>query len=138
MSTLVAIAFVTLLADGSNARPVPWLGMGFNWYGAGNGRRVLHVERLAAGGPAERAGMRIGDVIVSVGRRPIDFGDELEFLLYLADRAPSERLRFGVLRSGQRIDVIVTLGVMPPASRPGWERSIAVARHRRQEALRRQ
>ena len=57
-----------LLTQGrSSAPPRPWIGVYAGEVGGG-----LLVTRLAAGGPAARAGIAEGDVILAVGDRPVD------------------------------------------------------------------
>jgi serine protease Do len=64
-----------------------------------------------AGGPAQRAGIRPGDLITSLEGRPIPGAGELSHELGL--RKPGEVVRFGVLRSGCSRVMAVLLGRMP-------------------------
>src|SRR2546430_11929864 len=61
-----------MLQTGRARRPShPWLGM----YTTEAGKRLV-VAGLAPGGPAERAGMKIGDVVVEVANgRPASLAD---------------------------------------------------------------
>jgi S1-C subfamily serine protease len=55
-----------LIADGRNQGPAkPWLGITTEEV-----RGHLFVSRVAAGGPAEKAGVRKGDIVVGVGGAP--------------------------------------------------------------------
>jgi S1-C subfamily serine protease len=70
------------------------------------------VIDVAPDGPAERAGIRPGDVIVGIGDREVtedqDVRDEL------IDRRPGQRVRVAVVHAGGgRDSVAVTLGVRP-------------------------
>jgi len=94
----------------------------------------MKIQKVTAGGPAERAGLRPGDVVTMVQDGPADFGDDLDFLLFLGQRRPGERLTFGVLREGVFVRVPVMLGLMPEAARPKWEQALEMARRRRIEA----
>jgi serine protease Do len=69
------------------------------------GARVRAVER---GSPAERSGLREGDVIVSVdGAR---LGRESDLPRMIASRPPGTRTAIGIVREGARRTIAVTLG----------------------------
>lgn len=69
------------------------------------------VTDVEAGGPAQRAGIRPGDLITSLEGRPIPHAGELSHELGL--RKPGELVRFGILRGGCSRVVAVLLGRMP-------------------------
>jgi serine protease Do len=69
------------------------------------GARVATVER---GSPAERAGLREGDVIVSVDGAPLARENNLPRMV--ASRPPGTRMTIGIVRNGARRTVDVTLG----------------------------
>jgi len=92
-----------LLKTGRSARaPRPWLGL----YATEAGARLV-VAGLAPGGPAEKAGVKIGDVIVNVaGDQPPTLADlwrrvwrtgppgtEVPMKLFRKDRAVDARIR---------------------------------------------
>jgi len=131
---LLVAALAMPAAGQQAARPLAWLGMGYTWMEPANGRRPMKIQKVTAGGPAERAGLRPGDVVTMVQDGPADFGDDLDFLLFLKQRRPGERLAFGVLRDGKLVRVPVVLGRMPEAARPKWEQALEMARRRRIEA----
>lgn len=66
-------------------------------FGASHG---VVVDSVESGGPAARAGLRLGDVIVSIGRRQVDNGNQL--LNIVSNTAPGRRLRVEYLRGGKR------------------------------------
>ncbi|MCS6799760.1 MAG: Do family serine endopeptidase [Myxococcota bacterium] len=70
-----------------------------------SGRRGALVSSVVAGGPAERAGVRPGDVIVSVGGRPIEEGRDL--LREVLRRRVGETVELGLVRGGQNITLRV-------------------------------
>jgi len=74
-------------------------------YGFKNG--VL-VQSVQPGGPAERAGLRGGDIIVSVDGRNIKDGDDL--VNEITTRHPGSTIRIGYLRDGKPADASVTIG----------------------------
>ncbi len=70
---------------------------------AESGAIVLEVER---GSPADRAGLRPGDVIVAVDGRPVEAVEGV--LAALRRSGGGDRLRLTVVRGGARRDVAVT------------------------------
>ena len=75
---------------------------------AGVGARVLEVVER---GPAARAGLRGGDVIVSVAGRAVRDPDAVATAI--ADRRPGTRVAIEYRRAGSRRSVEVRLGVRP-------------------------
>jgi putative serine protease PepD len=84
-----------------------FLGIGVATVTAG-GVLVASVEK---GGPADKAGIRPGDVIVSVDGRPTPSTDELTTVL--AGLKPGQKVPVTLVRNGQRMTVTVTLGELP-------------------------
>lgn len=113
------------------------------YFEAPRDRGVL-VSRVEPGSPADRAGVRVGDVIVRLGdvvaRHPRDVVRE-------ALRAPSgEPLEIEVVRKGRRRTLSVTpegpprpyINPMDPESWREWQRRMEEALGRGSEELRRQ
>jgi 2-alkenal reductase len=69
------------------------------------------IQDVEANGPAARAGIRAGDVIVSVGGRPVSEGNSLQRLLL--QHKPGDTVSFEVLRGETTEDLSVTLGTRP-------------------------
>jgi serine protease Do len=74
-------------------------------YGFKNG--VL-VGEIQPGGPAEKAGLKAGDIISTVDGRQIKDGDDL--VNEIASRRPGSSVRLGYLREGKQADATVTIG----------------------------
>ncbi|HSB16576.1 MAG TPA: Do family serine endopeptidase [Bryobacteraceae bacterium] len=74
-------------------------------YGAKEGAFVQKVE---SGSPADKAGLREGDVIVSMNGKPIRSGDDL--VNGVADAEIGSEATLGLLRDGKKRDVKVTIG----------------------------
>jgi serine protease Do len=74
-------------------------------YGFKNG--VL-VQAVQPGGPAEKAGLKPGDIITSIDGRSIKDGDDL--VNEIASRRPGSNIRMGYLRDGKPADTTVTIG----------------------------
>jgi serine protease Do len=74
-------------------------------YGAGAGG--VTVSDVTAGSPAERAGIKVGDTIVSVDGKPVKNGDEL--VSDIASRKPGTKVTLGFVRNGKKQDATVTV-----------------------------
>ncbi len=74
-------------------------------YGFKNG--VL-VQKVKPGGPAEKAGLKSGDIITTIDGRAIKDGDDL--VNEIASRRPGSTIRLGYLRDGKQADTTVTIG----------------------------
>jgi len=84
----------------------PWLGVG-----TVAGTSGAEVEQVTAGSPAQRAGLRAGDVIASVDGRAVREPDDIAQAI--ADRAPGDRIELTVRASGGERTVQVELGTRP-------------------------
>jgi len=74
-------------------------------YGAGNGG--VTVSNVVAGSPADQAGLKVGDTIVSSDGKPIHTGDDL--VSDIAARKPGSKVNIGFLRNGKKQDASVTV-----------------------------
>jgi serine protease Do len=74
-------------------------------YGFKNG--VL-VQQIQPGGPAEKAGIKVGDIITTVDGRNIKDGDDL--VNEITSRRPGSTIRLGYVRDGKQADTTVTIG----------------------------
>ena len=68
-------------------------------------------EAVVPDGPAAKAGVKQGDIIVAIDGQAIDTEHPLDSVL--TQFAPGETVTLGVLRDGQKVEVQVTLGVRP-------------------------
>jgi serine protease Do len=66
------------------------------------------VQEVQPGGPAEKAGLKPGDIITSIDGRSIKDGDDL--VNEIASRRPGSNIRLGYLRDGKPVDTTVTIG----------------------------
>jgi S1-C subfamily serine protease len=69
------------------------------------------IVAVTSGGPADRAGLRPGDVIKSAGGTPTPDTQALAGVLAAAD--PGDQVTLSVTRGGQDMDVKLTLGQLP-------------------------
>jgi S1-C subfamily serine protease len=75
------------------------------------GANGAHVNTVAPGGPAERAGIHPDDVIVSLDGKAINSMNELiEFLL---QKNVGDRVVVGLIRGGKHLNIDVTLAARP-------------------------
>ena len=74
-------------------------------YGFKNG--VL-VQEVQSGGPADKAGIKPGDIITTVDGRSIKDGDDL--VNEIASLRPGSTIRMGYVRDGKPLDTTVTIG----------------------------
>lgn len=73
-----------------------------------SGVLISQVER---GGPADRAGVKLGDVLVAVNDAPV--ADSTGMLNLVAALSPGSRARLRLLRERSAMDVTVTVGRRP-------------------------
>jgi serine protease Do len=74
-------------------------------YGIKNG---VMVQKVEPGGPAEKAGLKDGDVITTIDGRSIKDGDDL--VSEIASRRPGSSIRLGYMRDDKAADTTVTIG----------------------------
>src|SRR5690606_24049191 len=70
---------------------------------------------IVSGGPAARAGLKVGDVIVSVGEQLVD--DPNAFNYRFATNAPGGRIELGIVRGGRESKLAVPLETAPDLPR---------------------
>jgi S1-C subfamily serine protease len=79
------------------------------------------IVAVTSGGPADRAGLRPGDVIQAVGRTPTP--DTPALARALAAARPGQAVMVSITRDGRAVTVQVTLGELPgawPPRRSPW------------------
>jgi serine protease Do len=137
MNRRLATSIVAILIAGaalaSETNP-GWLGMVIRWSPDSEGRRTMVVVSTHPKGPAAAGGVLAGDIIQTINGQKPDFGDDLDFLLFLAARVPGERLKVGIVREGKKQTVTVTVAALPAANRDAWNRGLAQAKRKRLRA----
>ncbi|HWH73982.1 MAG TPA: trypsin-like peptidase domain-containing protein [Methylibium sp.] len=81
--------------------------------GAAAGAALVAMQR---GGPAERAGLRAGDTVVSINGKEI--GDTTALINETAALSPGTQAQFRILRGREVVSVAVELGQRPVARKP--------------------
>jgi serine protease Do len=66
------------------------------------------VQQVQPGGPADKGGIKAGDIITTIDGRSIKDGDDL--VNDIASRRPGSSIRLGFLRDGKQTDATVTVG----------------------------
>jgi len=66
------------------------------------------VQQVQPGGPADKAGLKQGDIITTIDGRNIKDGDDL--VNEIASRRPGSSIRLGFMRDGKPNDATVTIG----------------------------
>ena len=80
----------------------------------GQGAIIAGVMR---GGPADKAGVKPGDVLMEVGGKPVN--DSSGMLNLIAQLKPGEKAGLKLLRAGRNVDLAVVIGKRPkPQRRP--------------------
>jgi len=75
------------------------------------------VKQVESGGPAERAGIRDGDVIRAFNGTPVDNGNTLRNKV--AETKPGTEVSLTIFRDGREQELRVVLGEFMPASENG-------------------
>ncbi len=92
-----------LIASGSSLTPVIGVSLDPAYRGSG-----ALIDTVNPGGPAERAGLVAGDVIIAVDGQPVDTAEDL--IIAIRDNAPGDTIELTVLGGGAEFVVAVRLG----------------------------
>lgn len=92
-----------IIATGDSNTPI--IGVVLNTAYVGEG---AEVGELTAGGPAEEAGIRVGDVITELNGRQV--ADSTELVVAIRSYAPGESVEINLERNGQQQTVTLILG----------------------------
>ena len=79
------------------------------------GETGLLVTSLYRNGPAHRAGMQPGDVLLSIDGKKT--ADSREVLMQISSHKPGDKIRVEVLREGKKIVLEALAGERPQAQR---------------------
>jgi serine protease Do len=66
------------------------------------------VQSVSPNGPAQQAGIQVGDAITSINGKPINTGDEL--VNEISETAPGTKVKLGVVRDKKPMDITATIG----------------------------
>lgn len=118
---MVKTVMASLIDNGKVTRG--WLGVGiqnltedlaqsFN-YPSSEGALVGHIDQ---NGPAKKAGLQQGDIIIQIGSEKMKNVNQLRN--YVAGVAPGKTLDVVVIRDGKKVTTAVTIGELPNQSSP--------------------
>lgn len=112
--------------------------LGVDLPGKAPGHQAVSVQQVLDDTPAQRVGLRAGDLIVGVDEvklMPADpderrqFGVGIvqshavsRFSAYIKSRQPDDKVTLHLLRGGKAMDVDVVLTKLPPENDPDWDR----------------
>ena len=77
------------------------------------GRPGIVVAGLFRGGPAQQAGLQLGDVILTIDGE--EAGDGRRSMNQVARTRPGQKVRLQVLRAGEVVTLEAEVGVRPPS-----------------------
>ena len=97
------------LKTGQGPAPVAFLGVSTTETQDGSGG--AQVVNLVSGGPAQKAGIAVGDLIVTFDGKPVSSADTLSGLVQA--RQPGDTVQVVVERNGASRTISVTLGTKP-------------------------
>ena len=82
-------------------------------------REGVSVQEVLSGGPAARAGIRVGDKLIDYAGQAVRVGDDVTFLV-MATR-PGSRVPVSLERNGRRMTLEVPIGIAPNQYPSGTE-----------------
>ncbi|MDR1534359.1 MAG: Do family serine endopeptidase [Planctomycetota bacterium] len=94
-----------------------WLGIEMNPEDEEISREIGHdgsgvlVARIAPDGPAGKAGLRRGDLIISFDNIPIKDNEHLRYLV--ADTSPGRDVPLEVIRNGDKLELVINIAPQP-------------------------
>ena len=137
--TFFAAIVVLLLGQaGHAAMPEParpgWLGLGFSYHLANesSSHNWLFVERLAPGGPAERAGLKPQDVITAIDGKALKFENDQAAIAFFGSMKPGQVLVVTVTRSSGVRKIRLTAEPMSDAAYALWLQNREIAKRQGQ------
>ena len=74
----------------------------------------VRIEEVRDGGPAEDAGLQVGDVVTQAGGEPVETPDDLQRIV--DSRSPGDELELEVTRDGETETITATLGERPTST----------------------
>ena len=77
--------------------------------------RGIYVYDVVSGGPAAKAGIRAGDIIIEFAGRTIN--DVGTFVALISEMSPGDSVNIKVLRGGQQLEFTITLVEAPSDTR---------------------
>ncbi len=119
-------SFLLFAAVTASAAQRPgWLGFGYlNQTRVERGKVIRSwfvVRHVLPGSPAERAGLRVGDLITAIDGRALRYASDADAIAAMSRVKPQQRLRFAISRLDQRLVVTLVAAPMPDAAWQRWQ-----------------
>ena len=92
-----------IISTGKSTHPIIGVSIDVRYSGPG-----AQIKSVTAGGPADKAGLKAGDIIVSINGRSV--ADSTELVVAIRSYAPGDTVTIGVKDGSGTRDVRVTLG----------------------------
>jgi len=80
----------------------------------GANRDAAQLKEILSGGPAEKAGLKVGDAVIAVDGEPVNSASSL--VGQLRERQAGADVKLTVVRDGKATDITVTLGTKPTSA----------------------
>ncbi len=112
--------------DGTPQNPPPVAVKGRPWNGLIMGPRTgndstIVIKEVSANSPAEKAGLKVGDVILKKNGEPLTDPDS--FRTWIKSLPPETQYTLTIQREGKELEVSVTVGYMPQSAEGGSKRA---------------
>ncbi len=79
-------------------------------FGLKNDKGAL-VSQVTPGGPAEKAGLKMGDVVTAIDGKPVNNADDLT--MAVISRSPGSTVNLDIVRNSKPMQISITLGQRP-------------------------
>jgi len=97
-----------LIATGKATHAVLGVGVGGVQNGAAQSQPGVPLRSVNAGGPASKAGMKVGDIITAIDGQRVTTADSL--IAAVRNHAPGQQVKVSYVRDGKAADAEITLG----------------------------
>ena len=122
-TSMIAFICSSVFAGPPMPEKAGWFGIRLD-YQTTDGQPWLLVAGLEPGGPAERAGLRLQDVIVSINRSPVSFPRYVDVLVFFLSVEPGQAVRLDVMREGRRISISAAPEPLPARHLARWKNAV--------------
>lgn len=127
---------VALAAAAGEPRP-GYLGLNFTYHPPSEGSAgYMTVRNVAPGGPAERAGVQPGDLIVEMEDAPFAFSSAYEMLLRWASQEAGTPVKLTIMRKRKRQTIELVTDPLSDAGYERWKATLAMAREEHERMTR--
>jgi S1-C subfamily serine protease len=101
--------------EAAPSTPRGWIGMRFCRYEPPREPEPgwIEVSAVAPGSPAEKADLRVGDLVVALDGEPLAFEDAEQVARFFRSRETGEKLKLTVLRGQVEKAILINVGALP-------------------------